>query len=111
MKESHLCIVPYQGGDHVSQTRFLEIMQNNELVSDDHSCCVIDYEIDEEVSIHIVDLFENDDAFLKVLGAKTEYPVRHEKRAHTHYLDMHVYFRESKEDRIEGLGELPIPLP
>lgn len=45
------------------------------------------------------------------MDARIKYPVRHEKRAHTHYSDIHAYFEESKEDRIEGLGELPFPLP
>lgn len=111
MEEGQLCIIPYQGGDHVSQTKFSKIMQNNELVSDEQSCYVIDYKIDEEYAIHTLDLFENDDAFLEVLGAKTEYPIKHEKRAYTHYPDIHACFRESKEDRIEGLRELPFPLP
>ena len=28
-----------------------------------------------------------------------------------HYLDIHAYFEESKDDKIEGLGELPFPIP
>ena len=67
--------------------------------------------IDDEDAIHAIDLFENDDAFLEVLGARTEYPVRHEKMAYTHYSDIHAYFGESKKNKIEGLGELPFSLP
>ena len=81
------------------------------MVSVNQSCCVIDYEIDEEDAIHIIVLFDKDDAFLEVLGARTEYPVRHEIRDHTHYLDIHACFGKFKEDKIEGLEELPIFLP
>ena len=55
-------------------------------------------------------MFDND-AFLEVLGARIEYLVRHEKRAYKQYSDIHGYFNESMEDKIEGLEELPFPLP
>lgn len=106
-----MCIIPYQGHDHIGQANFTKSMQDNDLVSDDQSCCVIDYEMNDEETIHAIDLFENDDAFLEVLGAKIEYSVIHEKRAYTLCSYIHAYFGESKEDRIEGLGELPFPLP
>ena len=48
---------------------------------------------------------------MKVLGARTEYLVRHGKRTPAHYLDIHACFGESRENKIEGLGELPFPLP
>ena len=83
-------------------------MQNTEWVSNYY---VIDCEIDEEDAIHTIDLFQNDDAFLDVLGTRIEYPVRHEKRTHTHYPNIHACFEEPRDDRIEGLGELPFPLP
>jgi len=56
-------------------------------------------------------LFEHDDAFLEFMGARIEYPTRHEKRTHKHYLDIHACFDESMEDKIEGLGELPFSTP
>ena len=37
--------------------------------------------------------------------------MKHEKRAHTHYPDIHACFEESKDDKIEGLGQLPFLLP
>jgi len=89
----------------------MKSMQNNELVSDDQSCCVIECEINNEDAICAIDLFENDDAFLEVLGARTEYPVRHDKRVYKHFLDIDAYFDGSMENKIEGLEELPFPLP
>lgn len=83
-------------------------MQIDEWLS---NCYVIDYEIDEIDVIHAIDLFQNDDAFLEVLGTRTEYPIRHEKRSQTYYPDIHTYFEESRDDKIKGLGELPFPLP
>lgn len=84
------------------------MVQINEWVS---SCYVINCEIDEEDAIHTIDLFQNDDAFLETSGARIEYPIKHEKRVQTHWPDIHAYFEESRDDKIEGLGELPFPLP
>ena len=83
-------------------------MQIKEWVS---GCYVINCKIDEIDAIHTIDLFQNDDAFLEVLGTRIEYPIRHEKRIQTHYPDIYAYFKESRDDKIEGLGELPFPLP
>jgi len=84
------------------------MMTDDEWVS---NCYVIDYEIDEENAIHAIDVFQNDDAFLEDLGARIEYPIRHEKRIQMHCPDIHACFEESRDDKIEGLGKLPFPLP
>jgi len=99
--EDKWCIISYHGDGHVGQVNFTKLMQNDELVRDDQSCFVIECEIDNEDAIHAVDLFENDDAFLEVLGARIEYPTRHEKRAHKHYSDIHAYFGESMETKLK----------
>jgi len=52
-----------------------------------------------------MDLFDNDDAFLEFMGARIEYPIRYKKRIHNHYLDIHAYFGESMEDKIERLKD------
>ena len=107
-KESQLSIIPYQGNDHVCQNEISGTVSNNEGVSNRY---VIDCEIDEEDVIHTIDVFQNDDAFLEDLGARTEYPIRHEKRVQMHYPDIQACFKESRDDKIEGLGEFPFPLP
>lgn len=107
-EKNQLSIVPYQGDDHVYLDRISGTMTDNEWVSD---CYVIDCEIDEESAIHAIDVFQNDDAFLEDLGARTEYPIRHEKRIQMHYPDIQAYFEEFRDDKIEGLGKLPFPLP
>ena len=56
-------------------------------------------------------MFENDDAFLESMGARTKYLAKYEKRIHKHYLYIHACFGESMEDKIEGLGELPFSTP
>ena len=65
----------------------------------------------EEGAIHTIDSWEIDDAFLESIGARIEYPSRHEKRNHKRYSDIQACFEESMEDKIKGLGELPLPVP
>lgn len=84
MNKNQWCIVPYQDDGHIGQANFTKSMQNDELVRDNLICYVIKCEINNEYAIHAIDLFENDDAFLKVLDAKIEYLVRHEKRSYKH---------------------------
>jgi len=59
----------------------IELAKNDEQ-TENQSCCVIKCEIDYEDVIHTIDSWENDDAFLESVGARTEYPTRHEKRSH-----------------------------
>ena len=108
IEKNQLSITLYQDDDHVYQDRISKIVSNDEWVS---NCYMIDCEIDEEDAIHAIDVFQNDDALLEDLGARTEYPVRHEKRVQMHYPDIQACFKESRNDKIEGLRELPFPLP
>ena len=80
-------------------------------MKDDQNYYVIESKIDNEDAIHAIDLFENDDAFLEFMGARTKYLIKHEKGTHNHYPNMHAYFDESMDDKIEGLGELTFSTP
>jgi len=106
-----LCIILYHGDGHDGQVSFPLLMKEDKRVRDYQNCFIIECEIDDEDMIHAIDLFENDDAFLESMGARTEYPVRHENRTHKHCLDVHACFGEFMEDKIEGLGEFPFPTP
>ena len=86
-------------------------MKENKWVRDDQNCFIIECKIDDEDEIHAIDLLENDDVFLEFMTARIEYPTRYKKRTHNHYPDIHAYFGESMDDKIEGLGELPFPIP
>jgi len=86
-------------------------MKEDKRLRDDQNCFIIECKIDDEDPIHAIELFENDDDFLESMGVRNEYPARHEKRTHKHYLDIHACFSESKEDKIEGLGEFPFSTP
>jgi len=111
MEKNKLCIDQYHKDSHDGQVNFSSLTKEGERVRDDQNYFVIECEIDDEDAIHAIDLFENDDAFLESMGARTEYPARDEKRTHKHYLDIYACFGESMEDKIEGLGELPFPTP
>ena len=98
----------YQRDERVSQIIFVELSKNNKQI--ENQSCVIECEIEDEDVIHTIDSWENDYAFLESVGARIEYPVRHEKRNHKGCKDIQACFEESAEDKIEGLGELPLPM-
>jgi len=87
MEKNKLCIVPYYGDTHDGQVNFPSLTKEDEHVRDDQNSFVNECEIDDEDAIHAIGLFENDDAFLESMGARTEYLARHEKRNHKHCLD------------------------
>jgi len=99
-----------QQDEHVSQIVSTELSESIKKIGN-QNCCVIECEIEEEGAIHAIDSWKNDDAFLESIGARTEYPSRHEKRNHKRYSDIQACFEDSMEDKIEGLGEFPLPMP
>jgi len=80
-KHNECKIFSYQQDEYVSQIISVGVSESN-WQTRNQNCCIIECEIEDEGVIHAIDLWENDDAFLESVGARTEYPMRHEKRSH-----------------------------
>jgi len=109
-KHSECSVVSYQRDERVGQTISIELSRNNEQI-ENQNYFLIECEIEYEDVTHTIDSYENDDAFLESIGVRTEHPARHDKRSHKRCSDIQACFEESTEEKIEGLGELPFPMP